>query len=153
MSLLDDENILTADLKKEINNPFFLLKQIFILAYKDNNGMLFQYKDDILNALKSIEIPKHTKWYINYNVIELVDEGYYGEPGDYYKIFACISFYRATNIRGAVNYRTERLMFDVKTSRKFTHGCENIYCEIIDEFTKPKYDLIQKTNHIFVYRE
>ena len=143
MSLLDDENILTADLKKEINNPFFLLKQIFILARKDNNGMLFQYKDDILNALKSIEIPKHTKWYINYNVIELVDDGYYGEPGDY-KIFACISFYRA------INYRSERLIIDVKASHKFTHGCENIYCEIIDEFTKSKYDLVQATNNIFV---
>lgn len=147
MSLLDDENILTADLKKEINNPFFLLQQIFISAHKDNNGMLFQYKDDILNALKSVEIPEHTKWYINYNVIELVDKSYYGEPGDYYKIFACISFYRA------VNYRTERLIFDVKQSRKFTHGNENIYCKIIGELTKPKYDLIQLTNNIFVYRE
>jgi hypothetical protein len=142
MSLLDDENILTTDLKKKINNPFFLLKQIFILAHKDNNGMLFQYKDDILNALKSIEIPKHTKWYINYDVIELVDNGYYGEPGDYYKIFACISFY----------HRTKRLMFDVKISHKFTHGKENIYCDIIGELTKRKYDLVQITNHIFVYK-
>jgi hypothetical protein len=142
MSLLDDENILTADLKKKINNPFFLLKQIFILAHKDNNGMLFQYKDDILSALKSIEIPKHTKWYINYDVIELVDNGYYGEPGDYYKIFACISFY----------HRTKRLMFDVKISHKFTHGKENIYCDIIGELTKRKYDLVQITNHIFVYK-
>lgn len=146
MSLLDDENILTDDLKKKINNPFFLLKQIFILAHKDNNGMLFQYKDDILNALKSIEIPKHTKWYINYDVIELVDNGYYGEPGDYYKKFACISFYRA------VNSRTECLMFDVKISHKFTHGKENIYCDIIGELTKPKYDLVQITNHIFMYK-
>jgi hypothetical protein len=141
MSLLDDENILTDDLKKKINNPFFLLKQIFILAHKDNNDMLFQYKDDILNALKSIEIPKHTKWYINYDVIELVDKSYYGEPGDYYKKFACISF-----------YRPERLMFDVKISHKFTHGNENIYCKIIGELTKPKYDLVQITNHIFVYK-
>ena len=142
MSLLDDENILTADLKKEINNPFFLLKQIFILAHKDKNGMLFQYKDDILNALKSIEIPKHTKWYINYNVIELVDKSYYGEPGDYYKIFACISFFHSA----------ERLMFDVKISHKFTHGKENIYCDIIGELTKRKYDLVQITNHMFVYK-
>ena len=139
--ILDDENMLTADLKKKINNPFFLLKQIFILAHKDKNGMLFQYKDDILNTLKSIEIPKHTKWYINYDVIELVDKSYYGEPGDYYKIFACISFF----------YSTERLMFDVKISHKFTHGKENIYCEIIGELTKRKYDLVQITNHIFVY--
>ena len=144
--ILDDENILTADLKKKINNPFFLLKQIFILAHKDNNGMLFQYKEDILNVLKSIEIPKHTKWYINYDVIELVDKSYYGEPGDYYKIFACISFYPA------VNFRTECLMFDVKIGRKFTHGNENIYCEIISEFTKRKYDLVKITNHIFVYK-
>ena len=142
MSLLDDENILTDDLKKKINNPFFLLKQIFILAHKDNNGVLFQYKDDILNALKSIEIPEHTKWYNNYDVIELVDNGYYGEPGDYYKIFACISF----------SHSAERLMFDVKISHKFTHGNENIYCEIIGELTKPKYDLVQMTNHIFVYK-
>lgn len=139
--ILDDENILTSDLKKKITNPFFLLKQIFILAHKDNNGMLFQYKDDILNTLKSIEIPKHTKWYINYDVIELVDKSYYGEPGDYYKIFACVSF-----------YHTERLMFDVKISHKFIHGNENIYCEIIDELTKLKYDLVQITNHIFVYK-
>lgn len=140
MSLLDDENILTTNLKKKINNPFFLLKQIFILAHKDNNGMLFQYKDDILNALKSIEIPNHTKWYIDYDVIELVDDSYYGEPGDYYKIFACISF----------NHK-ECLMFDVKISHKFTHGHENIYCEIIGELTKHKYDLVQITNNIFVY--
>ena len=142
MSLLDDENILIADLKKKINNPFFLLKQIFISAHKDNNGVLFQYKDDILNALKSIEIPEHTKWYINYNVIELVDKSYYGEPGDYYKIFACVSFF----------HRTERLIFDVKISRRFTHRNENIYCKIIGEFTKLKYDLIQATNHVFIYK-
>lgn len=142
MSLLDDENILIDDFKKKITNPFFPLKHIFISAHKDNNGMLFQYKDDILNALKSIEIPKHTKWYINYDVIELVDNGYYGEPGDYYKKFACISFY----------HRTKRLMFDVKISHKFIHGKENIYCEIIGELTKPKYDLVQITNHIFVYK-
>lgn len=134
MSLLDDENILTADLKKKINNPFFLLKQIFILTHKDNNGMLFQYSDDIINALKSVKIPEHTKWYINYNTIALVDESYYGEPGDYYKIFMSVSFF----------YRTERLMFDIKRS------C--IFSEIINEFTKLKYNLTQITNYRFIYK-
>ena len=140
MSLLDDENILIADLRNKITNPFFLLKQIFLSAHKDNNGILFQYKDNILNALKSIEIPEHTKWYINYDVIELTDKSYYGEPGDYYKIFARFSFF----------HRTEHLTFDIKLSHKFTH--ENVYCKIISEFTKPKYDLIQMSNHIFVFK-
>lgn len=139
--ILDDENILIDNLREKINNPFFLLKQIFILAHKDNNGILLQYRDDILNVLKSIEIPKFTKWYINYDVIELVDEGYYGEPGDYYKIFACISCYYTEHLN---------LMFDVKTSHRFTQ--KNIYCEIIGELTKPKYNLKQLTNHIFIYK-
>lgn len=132
MSLLDEENILTTDLKKKINNPFFLLKQIFI-SHKGNNRLLFQHMDDILNVLKSIKIPEYTKWYFYYDTIELVDESYHGELGDYYKIFACISF----------NYRTECLIFDIKRSCKFS--------EIINEFTKLKYNLIQITKYKFIY--
>lgn len=134
MSLLDDENILTTDLKKKIINPFFLLKHIFILARKDNNGELFRYKDDIFNALKSIKIPKHTKWYINYNTIVLADESYWGIPADYDKIIAHICFF----------HRTERLMCDIEIGR-------GGFSEIINEFTKLKYNLTQITNYKFIY--
>lgn len=140
MSLLDDENILTTDLKKKVSNPFFLLKQIFILAYKDNNRVLFKYKDDILNILKRVEIPKYAKWHINYNIVELVDKSYCGEPGDYYKVFARFSFFR----------RTEHLMLVFNARQRSTHG--NVYGEFINEFTKPKYDLIQANSHVFIYK-
>lgn len=133
MSLLDDENVLTEDLKKKIINPFFLLKHIFILARKDNNGELFQYKDDILNVLKSIKIPEHTKWYVNFNTVVLAYDSYYGIPADYDKILASICFF----------HRTGRLMFDIERSREFG--------EIINEFTKLKYNLTQITNYKFIY--
>ena len=93
MSILDDENILMSGIKENMNNPFYSLKEIFMRADKENNGILHPYKNDILKLLGTIEIPQYTKWHINYSVIELVDSSYYGEPGDYYKIFDRINSY------------------------------------------------------------
>lgn len=140
MSLLDDENILINDLREKINNPFFHLKQIFIRAYDNSNGLLIPYKKEIDNILKSIEIPEHTKWYIDYRTIELVDASYYGEPGDYYKIFCSI------NISGDL----KRLIIDQKISSRFTGS--NIYKQTHDMLTI-KYGLIRVSNNIFVYRD
>lgn len=53
--ILDDENILVGDLKKDANNPFFTLKQIFIQANKDNNKNLHTYSEDVYRILNSIK--------------------------------------------------------------------------------------------------
>ena len=99
MSILDDENILIDDLMKKVNNPFFHLKQIFIQAHDNHNRLLIPYKNEIDDILKRIEIPEHTKWYIDYRTIELVDKSYYGEPDEYYKIFCSIRICKCTRGR------------------------------------------------------
>lgn len=91
MSILDDENILIDGIKEKMNNPFYSIREIFIQAEKENNCILYPYKNDILKLLNTIEIPQYTKWFIDFNVIELVDSSYYGEPGDYYKVFGRIN--------------------------------------------------------------
>lgn len=139
MSILDDENILVGQLKENLDNPFFTLKQIFIQAKKDNNKNLHAYSEDVYRILNSIKIPKYTKWFINYDIIELVDKSYYGEPGDYYKIFASISF----------THHGQRTLIDIKSSRKYTNS--DIYNNICKTFINPKYDLAQITNSAYVY--
>ena len=89
--ILDDENILMSDIKEKMDNPFYSVREIFIQADKENNCILHPYKNDIVKLLNTIEIPQHTKWFIDFNVIELVDDSYYGEPGDYYKVFGRIN--------------------------------------------------------------
>ena len=138
--ILDDENILVSNLKEKLDNPFFTLKQIFIQANKDNYKNLHAYSKDIYRILNSIKLPKHTKWLINYDIIELVDKSYYGEPGEYYKIFASISF----------THRGQRIMIDVKLSRKYTNP--DIYNSICNTFINTKYNLTQITNSTYVYR-
>lgn len=91
MSILDDENILMSGIKENMNNPFYSIREIFIQADKENSCILYPYKNDILKLLSTIEIPQYTKWFIDFNVIELVDSSYYGESGDYYKVFGRIN--------------------------------------------------------------
>ena len=141
MSLLDDENILMDDLKEKINNPFFHLKQIFIRAHDNSNCLLIPYKKEIDNILKSIKIPEYTKWYIDYRTIELVDASYYGEPGDYYKIFCSIN----------ISDNLKRLIIDQKISSRYTGN--DIYNQIHDMLDTIKYGLIQVSNNIFLYRD
>ena len=102
MSILDDENILMSGIKENMNNPFYSIKEIFIQAEKENNCVLYYYEYNILKLLSTIEIPQYTKWFIDYNVIELVDSSYYGEPGDYYKVFSRID-----------NWDSKTLTFDI----------------------------------------
>lgn len=139
MSILDDENILVGQLKENLDNPFFTLKQIFIQANKGNYKNLHAYSEDVYRILNGIKIPKHTKWFINYDIIELVDKSYYGEPGDYYKIFASISF----------THHGQRTLINIKSSRKYTNP--DIYNNICNAFINPKYDLVQITNSTYVY--
>lgn len=73
MSILDDEDILMDGVKENMNNPFYTIREIFLQAEKENNCLLYPYKNDILKLLSTIEIPQHTKWFIDFNVIELVD--------------------------------------------------------------------------------
>lgn len=141
MSLLDDENILIDDLREKINNPFFHLKQIFIQAHDNHNCLLIPYKKEIDDILKSVEIPEHTKWYIDYRTIELVDKSYYGEPGDYYKIFCSIS----------ISDSLKSLIIDQKISSRYTDS--NIYNQIHNMLDTIKYGLIQVSNNIFMYRD
>ena len=141
MSLLDDENILIDDLRAKINNPFFHLKQIFIQTHDNYNGLLIPYKKEIDNILKGVEIPEHTKWYINYRTIELVDPSYYGEPGDYYKIFCSI------DISGTL----KSLIIDRKISSRYTGS--NVYNQIHDMLDTVKYGLRRLSNNMFVYRD
>lgn len=89
--ILDDENILMSDIKEKMDNPFYSIREIFIQAEKENNCILHPYKKDIVKLLSTIDIPQHTKWFIDFNVIELVDSSYYGESGDYYKVFGRIN--------------------------------------------------------------
>ena len=141
MSLLDDENILMDDLREKINNPFFHLKQIFIQAHDNHNCLLIPYKKEIDNILKSIKIPEHTKWYIDYKTIELVDPSYYGEPGDYYKIFCSI----------CISENLKSLKIDQKISSRYTGS--NVYNQIHDMLDTVKYGLRRLSNNIFVYRD
>ena len=141
MSLLDDENILITDLKKKINNPFFHLKQIFIQAHDNHNCLLIPYKKEIDDILKRIEIPEHTKWYIDYRTIELVDKSYYGEPGEYHKIFCSI----------CISDNLKSLIIDQKISNRYTGS--NIYNQIRSMLGTIKYGLTQVSNNIFIYRD
>lgn len=141
MSLLDDENILVDDLREKINNPFFHLKQIFIEAYDNHYGLLISYKKEIDNILNGIEIPEHTKWYIDYRTIELVDKSYYGEPGEYYKIFCSI----------CISDNLKSLIIDQKISNRYTGS--NIYNQIRSMLGTIKYGLTQVCSHIFVYKD
>lgn len=112
MSILDDENILMSGIKENMNNPFYSIKEIFIQAEKENNCVLYYYEYNILKLLSTIEIPQNTKWFIDINVIELVDSSYYGEPGDYYKVFGRIN-----------SWDSKTLTFDI-----LPQGCNrNIY--------------------------
>ena len=141
MSLLDDENILIDDLRAKINNPFFHLKQIFIQAHDNYNGLLIPYKKEIDNILKGVEIPEYTKWYVDYRTMELVDKSYYGEPGDYYKIFCSIS----------ISDSLKSLIIDQRISSRYTGS--NVYNQIHDMLDTVKYGLIQVSNNIFMYRD
>ena len=98
MSILDDEDILIDCVKENMNNPFYSIREIFIKAEKENNCVLYYYEYDILKLLSTIEIPQYTKWFIDYNVIELVDNSYYGEPGDYYKVLGRINTWDSKTI-------------------------------------------------------
>jgi hypothetical protein len=113
MSILDDENILMSGIKENMNNPFYSIREIFIQADKENNCILYPYKNDILKILSTIEIPQYTKWFIDFNVIELVDSSYYGEPGDYYKVFGRIN-----------SWDSKTLIFDILPQGFYN---ENIY--------------------------
>lgn len=126
MSILDDENILIDCVKENMNNPFYSIKEIFIQAEKENNYLLHQYKNDILKLLSNIEIPQHTKWFIDFNVIELVDNSYYGKPEDYYKVLGRIN-----------TWDSKTLTFDIK--RK---GC-----------TKQNYKYIKKMLNEYNWKE
>ena len=141
MSILDDENILIEKTREKINNPFFHLKQIFIQAHDNHNCLLIPYKNEIDNILKRIEIPEHTKWYIDYRTIELVDKSYYGEPGEYYKIFCSI----------CISDNLKNLIIDKKISSRYTGS--NVYNQIHGMLGTIKYGLIQVSNHMFVYRD
>lgn len=141
MSILDDENILIEKTREKINNPFFRLKQIFIQAHDNHNCLLILYKNEIDDILKDIEIPEHTKWYIDYRTIELVDKSYYGESGDYYKIFCSIN----------ISDNLKSLIIDQKISSRYTGS--NIYNQIHDMLDTIKYGLIQVCSDVFVYRD
>lgn len=141
MSILDDENILIDDLMKKVNNPFFHLKQIFIQAHDNHNCLLIPYKKEIDDILKRIEIPEHTKWYIDYRTIELVDKSYYGEPGEYYKIFCSI----------CISNNLKSLIIDQKISNQYTGS--NIYNQIRSMLGTIKYGLTQVSSNIFIYND
>jgi hypothetical protein len=53
-SILDDEDVLVGDLKKDINNPFIMLYSYYL-----SNGDKFSYykQKEIANILKSLELP------------------------------------------------------------------------------------------------
>lgn len=141
MSILDDENILIDDLMKKVNNPFFHLKQIFIQAHDNHNCLLIPYKKEIDDILKHIEIPEHTKWYIDYRTIELVDKSYYGESGDYHKIYCSI----------CISNNLKSLIIDQKISNRYTGS--NIYNQIRSMLGAIKYGLTQVSGNIFVYKD
>ena len=96
--ILDDEDILMSGIKENMNNPFYSIKEIFIQAEKENNCILHLYKNDILKLLSTIEIPQYSKWFIDFNVIKLVDSSYYGKPEDYYKVFGRINSWGSKTI-------------------------------------------------------
>ena len=89
--ILDDEDILMDGIKEKTDNPFYTIREIFLQAEKENNCILYPYKNDIVKLLSTIEIPQYSKWYIDFNVIKLVDSSYYGKPEDWYKVFGRIN--------------------------------------------------------------
>jgi hypothetical protein len=98
MSILDDENILMDGIEEKMNNPFYTIREIFLQAEKENNCLLYPYKNNILKLLSTIEIPQHTKWFIDFNVIELVDSSYYGKSEEFHKVLGRINTWDSKTI-------------------------------------------------------
>lgn len=44
-----------------------------------------------MKLLSTIEIPQHTKWFIDFNVIELVDSSHYGKSEEFHKVLGRIN--------------------------------------------------------------
>lgn len=64
-SILDDEDILISDVKKEANNPFLMLYNYYIL---NGNEITSSKRKDIADILKYLELPFKstlTAFYIN----------------------------------------------------------------------------------------
>lgn len=82
MSLLDDENILTDNIKKSVNNPFRVLNEY--LKDFGIEGFLDADKNIIKNILSTIEIPKfcfyNYEWIIQSSEITLAVSKKYGDP-------------------------------------------------------------------------
>ena len=51
-SILDDENVLVSDLKKDANNPFIMLYSYYL---SNGKKILFSKQKEIANILKAAE--------------------------------------------------------------------------------------------------